>query len=290
MTYFRYGAWLMFFAIMAKERYGVWGSSVGPGCALDPALVGRLPFLSVGGGVDGTVGRCSERTGCSRPVKRGHQVAAERLERILAELSGDVGKGPRRACARPAAALVGISGAGIMLMSGDVPAGSLATTNEVSALIEELQYAFGEGPCVDAYHQDRVVHEANLADPATGRWLAFTPPALAAGVRAVFGFPLRVGGVRLGALNLYRDRPGPLSMEQHADALAMADVVARWVLAVQADAPTDTLADQLEFSADFHYVVQNAAGMVSVQLGVTVSEALIRIRALAFTRNAPSAT
>src|SRR5207249_7772270 len=73
----------------------------------------------------------------------------------------------------------------------------------------------GEGPCVDACRQDRVVAEPDLADPVTRRWLAFTRPALRAGARAVFGFPLRVGTVRLGALNLYRDRPGPLSGEQH---------------------------------------------------------------------------
>ena len=40
--------------------------------------------------------------------------------------------------------------------------------------------------------------EPDLADPVTRRWLAFTPPALQAGVRAVFGFPLRVGTVRWG--------------------------------------------------------------------------------------------
>jgi len=41
-------------------------------------------------------------------------------------------------------------------------------------------------------------------------------------VRAIFGFPFQVGAIRLGALNLYRDRPGPLSDDQHADALVMA--------------------------------------------------------------------
>ena len=85
-----------------------------------------------------------------------------------------------------------------MLMSGDVPRGSLCSTNDVSQLIEDLQYTLGEGPCLDAYQQNRVVAEPDLADPVTRRWLAFTPPALKAGVRAVFGFPLRVGTVRRG--------------------------------------------------------------------------------------------
>ena len=60
---------------------------------------------------------------------------------------------------------------------------------------------------MDAYQQDRVVAEPDLADPVTRRWLAFTPPALRAGARAVFGFPLRVGTVRLGRSTSPRTAP-----------------------------------------------------------------------------------
>lgn len=178
-----------------------------------------------------------------------------------------------------------MTGAGVMLMSGDVPRGSLCASNEVSQLIEELQYTLGEGPCVDAYQQDRVVAEPDLADPVTRRWIAFAPPALEAGVRAVFGFPLRVGTVRLGAIDLYRDRSGPLSDDQHADALVMADVTARWVLEAQAGAPPGAVARELEVGSDFHFAVHNAAGMVSVQAGISVTEALIRLRAFAFSHD-----
>jgi len=175
-----------------------------------------------------------------------------------------------------------VNGAGVMLMSGDIARGSLCTSDEVSRLVEELQYTLGEGPCIDAYQQDKVVAEPDLADPVTRRWPAFAPPALAAGVRAVFGFPLRVGTVHLGALNLYRDVPGPLTGDQYADALVVADVAARWVLEAQAGAPLDTVAEELEAGADFHFAVHNAAGIVSVQERISVTEALIRLRAFAF--------
>jgi GAF domain-containing protein len=212
-------------------------------------------------------------------------VADDRLERILAGLAaGDGGRSSTRLC-EVATDVIGASGAGVMLMSGDVPRGSLCTTDEVSAAIEELQYSLGEGPCVDAYQQDQVVLEPDLAGPRTPRWFAFTPKAVEAGARAVFGFPLRVGAVRLGALNIYLDRPGPLSDDQHADALVMADVAARWVLDVQADAPPGVLAEQLEAGGDFHFVVHNAAGVVSVQLGCSITEALIRLRAFAFSND-----
>jgi hypothetical protein len=181
--------------------------------------------------------------------------------------------------------LVGVSGAGVMLMSGDVPRGSLCSSDEVSHLIEDLQYTMGEGPCVDAYQQDRVVTEPDLANPVTPRWLAFTPRVLRAGVRAVFGFPLRVGTVRLGALNFYRDSPGSLSDGQHADALVIADVTARWVLEMQSGASSETVAAELEAGADFHFTVHNAAGIVSVQEGISIAEALIRLRAFAFSQD-----
>lgn len=207
----------------------------------------------------------------------------ERRARILARLVAD--KAPESVTKRlcdVCAEVTGVSGAGIMLMSGDVAQGSVCSTNEVSAVIEQLQYDLGEGPCVDAYHLDRPVIEPDLAQPATSRWLAFSGPAVEAGVRAIFGFPLQVGAVRLGALNLYRDRPGALDNEQHADALVMADVVAQVLLRLQAKAPPGGLAAELEAGADFQCVVHQASGMLSAQLDASVGQALVRLRAYAF--------
>ena len=209
-------------------------------------------------------------------------MAGVRLRRILAALSAEGNTWSSARLCGVCPGILEVSGAGIMLMSGDIPRGSLGTTDEVSHLIEELQYTLGEGPCVDAYRQDNVVAEPDLTDPLARRWPAFTPPVLEAGVRAVFGFPLRFGTVRLGALDFYRDRPGPLSDDQHADALVIADVTARLVLETQAGAPPGTVAEELEAGADFHFAVHNAAGMISVQLGISVTEALIRLRAHAF--------
>ncbi len=209
----------------------------------------------------------------------------DRLSRILAELSAQDGGASSVQLCEATREVIGVSGAGVMLMSGDVPSGSLCTTDEVSNLIEQLQYTLGEGPCVDAHHESRVVIEPDLVHPSIPRWFAFTPQAVGAGVGAVFAFPLQVGTVRLGALDLYRDAPGALSDDQHADAMVMADVIANWVLDVQANAPADSVAEELERDADFHFVVHNAAGIVSVQLGVSIAEALIRLRAHAFSND-----
>jgi hypothetical protein len=202
---------------------------------------------------------------------------------MLKLLTADgVTDGSTRRLAEVSAQFTKVSGAGIMLMSGDVQRGPVGVSDEVAGLIEELQYTLGEGPCVDAYHHDRPVTEPDLAAPAVVRWNAFSPPAVQAGVRAVFGFPVRVGRARLGALNLYCDQPGQLSDDQHADALVAADVVCRALLSMQAGAAPGTVSALLGQETDFAAVVHQASGMVSVQLGVSVAEALIRLRAYAF--------
>jgi hypothetical protein len=173
------------------------------------------------------------------------------------------------------------SGAAIMLRSGVVTRGSLGMTDAVSSFIEELQFMLGEGPCIDAYNLEVPIAEPDLANSAR-RWLAFTPPVFEAGVRALFAFPLHVGAVRVGSLDLYRDHSGTLSDDQHADALILADVVAQAVLTMQAKAPPDELATQLEAVMTPQNVVYQAVGMVSAQIGVSVDASLIRLKAHAF--------
>ena len=189
--------------------------------------------------------------------------------------------GTHRLC-EISAEVTATSGAGIMLLSNALPQGSLCTTNHVSRRIEDLQYTLGEGPGIDAHTGGSVVSEPNLAMPSVSRWPAFSPPAVEAGVLAIFGFPVRVGAARLGALNLYRDEPGKLSDDQYADAVVMADVAARAILGMQAHAAPGELAAELDAEANFELVVHQASGMVAVQLHTSVAEALVRLRAHAF--------
>lgn len=77
-------------------------------------------------------------------------VPDDRLIRVLARLATDDGEGSTTRLCVACAEITEMSGAGIMLLSEGQPQGSVCTTNDVSALIEELQYTLGEGPCVDA--------------------------------------------------------------------------------------------------------------------------------------------
>jgi GAF domain-containing protein len=205
-----------------------------------------------------------------------------RLIRILSRLATDDGTGEATRLCAVCAEVTLMSGAGIMLLSGDEPKGSVCTTNAVSTLIEELQYTLGEGPCIDAHRQHAPIVEPDLAHPAFVRWSEFARSAVDAGARAVFGFPVSIGDIHLGALNLYRDRPGPLTDDQHADALVVADVAARAVLTMQAGAVPGALGIELESGGNFRFVVHQAAGMVAVQLDIPIDSALLRLRAYAF--------
>lgn len=214
---------------------------------------------------------------------------AQRLASLVEDLEsdrhsgGDIGERLCDACVE----VLEVSGAGIMLMTDGEHKGTLGISDDVMRVVEELQFTLGEGPCIDAFTSARPVMEPDLSEPVDLRWPAFTGPAIDAGVRAVFGFPLRSGSVSLGALDLYQDRPGELRQSQIADAIVMTDVICNTVLALQAEAPPDALAEQIDISLHNRAVVHQAAGMLSVQLGIDVGDALARIRAHAYGTGLP---
>ena len=175
-----------------------------------------------------------------------------------------------------------VAGAGVMVMDGDALPATLCATDGVATRVEDLHFTLGEGPGIDAHRGGTAVVEPDMARPRRARWPAFAPAALDAGAAALFAFPLRVGGVRLGALTLHQACPGRLSDRNYADALAVADLLLRIVLARQADAPPGILAGGLLDLSDSRAEVHQASGMVSVQLGVSVAEALVRLRGHAY--------
>ena len=176
-----------------------------------------------------------------------------------------------------------VSGVGLALMTDDGPAGIIAATDGAAMELEELQFTLGEGPCVDASQTGRPVLQPDLARKAPPRWPGFAGGALEAGVRAVFAFPLRVGAIRLGVLDLYRDRAGPLSTDELAEALSFADAATLLLLHAQAGSAASGAVPVLDDRAEVH----QATGVVSVQAGVGLAEALVLLRARAFAEQQP---
>ena len=145
--------------------------------------------------------------------------------------------------------------------------------------VEDLQHTLGEGPGVTASESGTAVLVSDLRDkqdPALERWPFFARDAVGLGILAAFAFPLLLGSSRIGALSLYRTEPGDLSSEQLSQSLVAADSVAL-TLAGNGDGLPANL-DHLDLMR-----VHQAAGMAMVQLGVSIDQALLRMRAIAYT-------
>jgi hypothetical protein len=183
--------------------------------------------------------------------------------------------------------MLGLSGCAISLMVRGRLEGSTGVSDAGIAAVQELQMELGEGPSVDAWDRDEPVGVSDLADPTGIRWPLFSRAAVAEGVRAVFAFPLHQGAIRIGVLVLYRAQAGDLSAEEWARGAVLADVASQIVLALQAGAPDGEIHRLLAGEPPHWAEVHQATGMISVQLGVPIDEAFVRMRAHAFSRRRP---
>ena len=217
------------------------------------------------------------------PPSGGSPLDADRFATVVANRV-DSGGDPATSLCGAGVDVLGLTGVGIMLLSGS-RLDCVAASDTVTGDIEALELMIGEGPCVDAFHTGHASFDENLADDRTVTWGAFREAALAAGVRAAFGFPVVVAGVCIGVLNCHSDQAGKLSESQVADARVVADVSGRTIVAWQADAPPGRLAWQLERSGNHRVVVHQAAGRVSVQAGVSVGDAMALMSAHAFSHD-----
>ena len=200
---------------------------------------------------------------------------------------GEDGPGSWDEVCMASAAVPSMTGAGIILSAGGEIRTSLGKSDLVEEVIEEAQFTLGEGPCIDAARQSAPVHEPDLEGPGLLRWPVFSPRAVAAGVAAVFAMPLQVGATHLGAMNYYRTSPGPLTHQQITEVLAISDLVAHTLIALQADAAPGALAAALA-DVPLRTHVHQATGMISAQLDIDMAEALVRLRGFAYRRTARS--
>lgn len=207
-------------------------------------------------------------------------MSSPRVAEILSSIAhgrGGQGALPARLCTACQSALP-VTGVGVALMTADGPSGVvLAATDDRALQLEELQFALGEGPCVEASSGGRPVLEPDLA-AGSPRWPRFDKAVLDAGVRAVFAFPLRVGAIRVGVLDLYRDTPGALSVADLAEAHAFADSATVVVLHLQDHGEDAALTVAIDGRAEVH----QATGMITIQLDISLAEALLRLRRHAY--------
>ncbi len=203
-----------------------------------------------------------------------------RMFRVARVLTGSDPLVADTLCAR-CVPLLRVTGVGISLMTTGPPRGVVCASSPIARAVEELQYVLGEGPCVAAARSGEPVLVPDLGDPGNA-WPTFCEGAVALGVQAEFSFPLRVGPVSIGVLDLHQGLPGPLSDQQIADALAAAAVTTRLVLAAQAQAASGQLAQPLEGMVRERVPFHQASGVVAAQLDIAADDAAAVLRAHAF--------
>ena len=215
-------------------------------------------------------------------------MTTERTARAWARITAaHQGGGPvsLAALCRAAVRWLEVDGASVTLVSGTMVREPLFSSDALSARLEELQFLTGEGPDAEDFRFGSPMLIPDLAAVAE-RWPGFVPAAIAAGARAMFALPLQAGALRAGVLSLYRVRPGPMVTGELADVLVFADIALQMVLDRAAGISGSPAYQPLDGLSDSRAEVYQATGMISVQLGVTLEEAFVRMRAHAFASDA----
>lgn len=185
--------------------------------------------------------------------------------------------------------LLGVDGAAISVFHNGVSQGTFGSSGVLSRRLDEIQYTFGEGPCIDAVTSGRPVLVSDLADRRDLRWPAFRGAVLDHGVRAVFAWPVSFAAGRMGALDLYRKVSGDLtrgSIEGGAVAAELAALPFRQLMASEVDWEGAGRGDPgwQQLASLERVEVYQATGMIMEALGVQAEEALLRLRGHAYAR------
>jgi hypothetical protein len=183
--------------------------------------------------------------------------------------------------------LLNVDAAAISLVFDGASSGTLGSSGAPACMYDELQFTLGEGPCLESVAQRIPILVGDLADPGEARWPAYGPAMLAHQIRGVYAMPIVVAGEYVGALDLFRARPGPLPSADLAGAVAAAELAGIPLLdlldgdlqAAVADPHSDAWAELNTLS---RAEVSQATGMLVAQLGLEPAEALVRLRAHAY--------
>ncbi|HWH99125.1 MAG TPA: ANTAR domain-containing protein [Propionibacteriaceae bacterium] len=188
--------------------------------------------------------------------------------------------------------LLDVDGAAISMVFDGASQGTYGASSEASRRLDEYQFTFGQGPCLDAAAVGAAVHAPDLNAAQEQRWPVFTDAVLGDGIRAVFALPVRITSTCVGALDLFRTTPGPLDGDQLAGGLLAAELAALPLLTLMRQIPD---ARDVAGSGDSAHTgdedtsetligmdrveVYQATGMLIAQLDVDAAEALVRLRA-----------
>jgi GAF domain-containing protein len=173
--------------------------------------------------------------------------------------------------------------AGVMLADARGGLRLIASSDERMRLLELFELQGAQGPCLDAYSSGQAV-QANAAD-SRARWPDFAPQASDAGFQLMCAVPLRVRTDVIGALNLFRGSDEPFTGTELEIAQAMAEMAAIGLIQERAVRERNLLTVQLQAALNSRVIIEQAKGMISEYLTMTVDDAFKVLRDYAHYHN-----
>ncbi|MCU1509846.1 MAG: hypothetical protein JWQ12_2111 [Glaciihabitans sp.] len=180
--------------------------------------------------------------------------------------------------------LFGASAAGVLIAD---PAGVLevvASTSEDNRLVNLMQPRNGTGPCIESYETGTVVAIPDISQ-LDDEWPEFRAESDALGFRSVHAVPLRLRGVTIGTLGIFRDEPGLLDLEDSSIIRGLADVATIGILHERAIRESDIAMEQLQNALNSRVIIEQAKGVIAQLRDVGMDEAFGRLRAYARSNN-----
>jgi hypothetical protein len=178
-----------------------------------------------------------------------------------------------------------ITGAAVSTLGDLLGSETVSATDDRAAHLDELQFDLGEGPCWDALRSARPVRAPELLVDYGERWPSFVLAVKDEGVRSMFAFPLLVGPLRLGAVDLYSVTPVALDPAHESRAETLAEIIGRHILR---GALGDGLRDDEPGSSPLsRRALHQATGIVLAQLDLPPEDARLIIHGQAFASGRP---
>lgn len=149
---------------------------------------------------------------------------------------------------------------------------TIAATSDLARQVDEIQYAVGEGPCLEAIASSGVARCDELAGDR--RWPEFARRAVAeTGVRSMLGLRLYLDGEDRAAMNIYAERPSAFG----EDDVAVAAIFAPFAALSLQSALRARDAENLQAALRSSRQIGTAIGILMAQQKITSEQAFAQL-------------
>lgn len=177
-----------------------------------------------------------------------------------------------------------VAAAGVMLASPSGVLQVVASSSEAMRVLELYELQADQGPCLECFAAGEPVINVDLAT-ASARWPRFAPQAVGAGFRSVHALPLRLRGLTIGALNLFRSNEGTLDPAGITAVQGLADIATIAIIQHRVTIDAQKLNLQLSEALNSRIAIEQAKGKISQAANVDMDRAFQRLRSFARNHN-----